>query len=78
MTSTFFASLVFGGAWKDGLVAGLPLDPTYTGKAVAAVARLAGEGRLGRDGPVVFLHTGRAAALFALDAWSGRGIGRLV
>lgn len=40
------------------------LDPTYTGKALAALIALTARGRF-RDGPVVFVHTGGEPALFA-------------
>ena len=42
------------------------LDRTYSGKGLAGVLGLAGEGRFG-DGDVVFIHTGGWPALFALD-----------
>ena len=43
---------------------GLLLDPVYTGKAMAGLLDGIGRQRLG-DGPVIFLHTGGAPALFA-------------
>jgi D-cysteine desulfhydrase len=43
---------------------GLLLDPVYTGKAMAGLLDGLGRGRLD-DGPVIFLHTGGAPALFA-------------
>ena len=49
------------------LVAGLEgvfLDPVYTGKAMAGLLDHADRGNLPREGPVVFLHTGGAPALF--------------
>jgi D-cysteine desulfhydrase len=42
---------------------GIALDPVYSGKAADALVTWAGEGDLA--GPVVFLHTGGAPALFA-------------
>jgi D-cysteine desulfhydrase len=43
---------------------GLLLDPVYTGKAMAGM--LDGIGRQRFDeGPIIFLHTGGAPALFA-------------
>ena len=47
---------------------GILLDPVYTGKAYAAMCRLLerGEDFSGEDA-VVFVHTGGAAALFAMD-----------
>jgi D-cysteine desulfhydrase len=43
---------------------GLLLDPVYTGKAMAGLLDGLGRGRLD-DGPLIFLHTGGAPALFA-------------
>lgn len=43
---------------------GLLLDPVYTGRAMAAVVAGVRAGRLGRDRPLVFLHTGGLPALF--------------
>lgn len=43
---------------------GLLLDPVYSGKAAAALASWAAEGRFG-DRDVVFVHTGGAPGLFA-------------
>ena len=37
---------------------GLLLDPVYTGRALAALVAGVRQGRLGRDRPLVFLHTG--------------------
>lgn len=44
---------------------GLLLDPVYTGKAMAGLLDGLARGRISGDGPVVFLHTGGAPALFA-------------
>ena len=44
---------------------GILLDPVYTGKAFAGMLDLARRGRLGRDEPLIFLHTGGIPALFA-------------
>jgi len=44
---------------------GILLDPVYTAKAFAGLLDLAGGGELGREEPVVFLHTGGIPALFA-------------
>ncbi len=44
---------------------GLLLDPVYTGKAMAGLLDGIARGRLAGDGPVLFLHTGGAPALFA-------------
>ncbi len=46
---------------------GLLLDPVYTGKAMAGLMDLARKGVLDRRQPVVFLHTGGVAALFAFE-----------
>jgi D-cysteine desulfhydrase len=43
---------------------GLLLDPVYTGKAMAGLLDGIGRGRFD-DGPLIFLHTGGAPALFA-------------
>lgn len=43
---------------------GLLLDPVYTGKAMAGLLDGIGRGRFD-DGPIIFLHTGGAPALFA-------------
>lgn len=49
---------------------GLLLDPVYTGKAMAGLLDGVGRGRFA-DGPVIFLHTGGAPALFAYpEVWS--------
>jgi D-cysteine desulfhydrase family pyridoxal phosphate-dependent enzyme len=44
---------------------GIFLDPVYTGKAFAGLLDLAGHQALGRDDPLIFLHTGGSPALFA-------------
>ncbi len=43
---------------------GLLLDPVYTGKAMAGLLDGIGRQRF-NDGPLIFLHTGGAPALFA-------------
>lgn len=43
---------------------GILLDPVYTGKAMAALMAEIAAGQLDADGPVLFLHTGGAPALF--------------
>ncbi|MCH7882662.1 MAG: D-cysteine desulfhydrase family protein [Proteobacteria bacterium] len=43
---------------------GIFLDPTYSGKAFAALVELLGTGRFGPDDHVVFLHTGGTPSLF--------------
>ncbi|MCV4287697.1 D-cysteine desulfhydrase [Pseudomonas capsici] len=50
---------------------GLLLDPVYTGKAMAGLLDGIGRQRF-NDGPLIFLHTGGAPALFAYpDVFSG-------
>ena len=49
---------------------GLLLDPVYTGKAMAGLLDGISRGRLA-DGPVIFLHTGGAPALFAYPSAFG-------
>jgi D-cysteine desulfhydrase family pyridoxal phosphate-dependent enzyme len=44
---------------------GIMLDPIYTGKAFAGLLDLTERGQLGRDEPIIFLHTGGLPALFA-------------
>lgn len=46
---------------------GLILDPVYTGKAVSGLIDLARKGVIGRDRPVVFIHTGGGPGLFAFE-----------
>jgi L-cysteate sulfo-lyase len=46
---------------------GLILDPIYTAKAFAGLIDLLEHGALGDDQPVIFLHTGGAPAIFAID-----------
>lgn len=46
---------------------GILLDPVYTGKAWSGMLRLLKEGCFGSQGDIVFVHTGGAAALFAMD-----------
>jgi D-cysteine desulfhydrase family pyridoxal phosphate-dependent enzyme len=46
---------------------GVILDPVYTGKAFAGLIDLVERGQLGRDEPIIFLHTGGWPALFAKD-----------
>jgi D-cysteine desulfhydrase family pyridoxal phosphate-dependent enzyme len=43
---------------------GILLDPVYTGKAFAGLLDLIRRQALGKDEPVIFLHTGGAPALF--------------
>ncbi|MBQ7786401.1 MAG: D-cysteine desulfhydrase family protein [Clostridia bacterium] len=46
---------------------GLFLDPVYTGKAFAGLIAMAKEGRFAPDERVLFLHSGGAGGLFAID-----------
>ncbi len=43
---------------------GILLDPVYTGKAFAGMLDMARRGALGRDEPLIFLHTGGVPGLF--------------
>ncbi|AML58046.1 D-cysteine desulfhydrase [Serratia rubidaea] len=44
---------------------GILLDPVYTGKAMAGLIDGIAQGRFRDDGPILFVHTGGAPALFA-------------
>jgi L-cysteate sulfo-lyase len=44
---------------------GILLDPVYSGKGMAGLIGLIGQGAFASDETIVFLHTGGAAALFA-------------
>ena len=46
---------------------GILLDPVYTAKAFAGLLDLVERKQLGRDEPIIFLHTGGLPALFAFD-----------
>ena len=46
---------------------GIVLDTCYTGKAFAGLVKCAREGKFGKDGNVLFIHTGGAGGLFAQD-----------
>ena len=50
-------------AQKEGLF----LDPVYTGKAFAGLIAMAKEGAFRPDDNVLFLHSGGAGGLFAVD-----------
>jgi len=43
---------------------GILLDPVYTGRAMVGLIQLIRQGKFGREGNVVFLHTGGTASLF--------------
>jgi 1-aminocyclopropane-1-carboxylate deaminase/D-cysteine desulfhydrase-like pyridoxal-dependent ACC family enzyme len=46
---------------------GILLDPVYTGKAWSGMLDLLEQGYFDDAGDIVFVHTGGAAALFAMD-----------
>ena len=46
---------------------GILLDPVYTGKAWAGMLKLLEQGYFDHDHNILFVHTGGAAALFAMD-----------
>ena len=46
---------------------GILLDPVYTGKAWAGMLKRLEAGEFSGEGDIVFVHTGGAAALFAMD-----------
>ena len=46
---------------------GLFLDPVYTGKAFGGLVAMAREGAFKKDDNVLFLHTGGAGGLFAIE-----------
>ena len=46
---------------------GILLDPVYTGKAWAGMLKLLEKGYFDQDDNILFVHTGGAAALFAMD-----------
>ena len=46
---------------------GILLDPVYTGKAWSGMLKLLQNGDFDGDGDIVFVHTGGAAALFAME-----------
>lgn len=46
---------------------GIFIDPVYTGKAFGELLKMAGEGALEGEENIIFLHTGGAGGLFAID-----------
>jgi len=46
---------------------GILLDPVYTGKAWAGMLKLLNDGYFDNEDNILFVHTGGAAALFAMD-----------
>ncbi|MBM3733526.1 MAG: D-cysteine desulfhydrase family protein [Acidimicrobiia bacterium] len=62
----------FGAAVTDAILLaarseGLFFDPVYTGKALAGMIRMIGEGRIARNETVLFVHTGGTPAIFAYE-----------
>lgn len=47
---------------------GIVLDPVYTGKAMAGLIEGVAQNRFKDEGPILFVHTGGAPALFAYSA----------
>ncbi|MCB0085828.1 MAG: pyridoxal-phosphate dependent enzyme, partial [Caldilineaceae bacterium] len=47
---------------------GILLDPVYTSKGMAALVADVRSGKLDKEQPVLFLHTGGAPALFGYGA----------
>lgn len=56
---------------------GILLDPVYAGKAMAGLIDMIRSGDLSDEEPVVFLHTGGSAALFAYDWFFNAHTGRI-
>ena len=46
---------------------GLFLDPVYTGKAFGGIIQIAREGKFGPDDNILYLYSGGAGGLFAID-----------
>ena len=46
---------------------GVILDPVYTGKAFSLFLRMLREGAFAQDDTIVFLHSGGAGGVFAID-----------
>ena len=51
---------------------GIFLDPVYTGKAFAGLIQMAKEGKFKKDEKILFLHSGGAGGLFAIDMENGK------
>ncbi len=51
-----------------GRTEGILIDPAYTGKGLSALMAHIRQGKLDKETPVVFVHTGGAPALFAFAA----------
>ena len=63
---------VFTESARDAIITsarceGLLLDPVYTGKAMAGLIDLVGNGTLLKDTPTIFIHTGGIPILFAYE-----------
>lgn len=58
-----------------GQTEGILVDPVYTGKALGGLIDLVENGKITSDSKIIFVHTGGAPALFAMepgDIWEGR------
>jgi 1-aminocyclopropane-1-carboxylate deaminase/D-cysteine desulfhydrase-like pyridoxal-dependent ACC family enzyme len=53
---------------KLACLEGILLDPVYTAKAFAGMLMEIEKGHLGKNDPLIFLHTGGLPALFAFDS----------
>jgi len=75
MIEAAYAGEAYGTPSAEGMAAirklarleGLLLDPVYTAKAFAGTLDLIEKGKMGKNEPVIFLHTGGLTALFAFD-----------
>ncbi len=75
LLETVYAAPKYGAPSRDCLTAvqklarleGILLDPIYTGKAFAGLLDLVGQGKLGQETPIIFLHTGGLPGLFAFE-----------
>jgi 1-aminocyclopropane-1-carboxylate deaminase/D-cysteine desulfhydrase-like pyridoxal-dependent ACC family enzyme len=56
-----------------GCYEGILIDPAYTGKGLAGLISHIRSGRLDKETPVIFLHTGGAPALFAFAEELNKG-----
>ena len=46
---------------------GILLDPVYTGKGFSKFLKMLRNGDFEQDGTIIFLHSGGAGGLFAID-----------
>jgi D-cysteine desulfhydrase family pyridoxal phosphate-dependent enzyme len=75
LIESHYSDPVYGKPSKAGSAAiqrlaqaeGILLDPIYTGKAFAGMLELTETGKLGKDEPIIFLHTGGLPGLFAFE-----------